>query len=109
MKKMIPMLVAAVALAAVSAKAADGKALYEDSCAKCHGSDGKGQTTMGKRIGAKDYTDAKVQDALKDDAAFKAVKEGVKDKDGKVLMKPSEGVSDADIKAMVAFMRTFKK
>jgi len=109
MKKMIPVIVAVVALAAVSAKAADGKALYEDSCAKCHGTDGKGQTKMGQKVGAKDYTDAKVQDALKDDAAFKAVKEGVKDKDGKFVMKASEGVSDADIKAMNAYMRTFKK
>lgn len=109
MKKMIPVMIAAVALATVSAKAADGKALYEDSCAKCHGSDGKGQTKMGQKVGAKDYTDAKVQDALKDDAAFKAVKEGVKDKEGKVAMKASEGVSDEDIKAMLAYMRTFKK
>ena len=33
---------------------------------------------MGKKHGAKDYTDAKVQDELKDEAAFKAIKEGLK-------------------------------
>jgi len=43
------------------------------------------------------------------DAAFKAIKEGLKDKDGKVLMKPQEGASDQDIKDLVAYMRTFKK
>ena len=32
-----------------------------------------------------------------------------KDKDGKVLMKPAEDLSDDDIKALVALMRTFKK
>jgi len=48
----------------------------------CHGSDGKGETKMGKKYGAKDYTDPKVQEALKDDAAFKATKEGLKDKEG---------------------------
>jgi cytochrome c1 len=64
---------------------------------------------MGKKLGAKDYSDAKVQDALKDDAAVKAIKEGLKDKDAKVLMKPIEGASDADIKDLVAYMRTFKK
>lgn len=97
------------AAAALTASAADGKALYEKDCAKCHGTDGKGQTKMGQKMGAKDYTDAKVQDAMKDDAAVKAIKEGLKDKDGKVLMKPAEGASDEDIKAMVAYMRTFKK
>jgi cytochrome c551/c552 len=64
---------------------------------------------MGKKIGAKDYSDPKVQAGLSDDAAFKAIKDGFKDKEGKVLMKPSEGYSDADIKAMLAYMRTFKK
>ena len=63
----------------------------------------------GQKTGAKDYTDAKVQAELKDEAAFKAIKEGLKDKDGKVLMKPAEGTSDEDIKALVAYMRTFKK
>src|SRR5215472_11853845 len=109
MKKLIPLVVAAIALTAGSAFAADAKVQYEKDCAKCHGADGKGETKMGKKLGAKDYTDAKVQAELKDDAAFKAIKEGLKDKDGKVLMKPAEGTSDEDIKALVAFMRSFKK
>jgi cytochrome c553 len=109
MKKLIALTIAVLAIPALSACAADGKALYEKDCSKCHGADGKGDTKMGKKMGAKDYTDAKVQDALKDDAAFKAIKEGFKDKDGKVLMKPSEGLSDEDIKGLVAYMRKFKK
>ena len=110
MKKLIALTVAALAISALSLRAADGKALYEDKgCAKCHGADGKGETKMGKKSGAKDYTDAKVQEELKDDAAIKAIKEGYKDKEGKVVMKPSEGISDEDAKALVAYMRTFKK
>jgi cytochrome c553 len=109
MKKLIPLLVAALVLPALAVRAADAKALYEKDCAKCHGPDGKGETKMGKKMGAKDYTDAKVQDELKDDAAFKAIKEGLKDKEAKVLMKPAEDTSDADIKALVAYMRKFKK
>ena len=108
MKKLIAISIA-IAAAGLSARAADSKATYEDQCAKCHGVDGKGATKMGQKLGAKDYTDAQVQAELKDDAAIKATKEGLKDKDGKVLMKPSEGLSDDDIKGLVAYMRTFKK
>jgi len=98
-----------MAVSALSAGAAEAKANYEKSCAKCHGADGKGETKMGKKMGAKDYTDAKVQDEMKDEAAFKAIKEGLKDKDGKKLMGPAEDMSDAEIKDLVAFMRKFKK
>ena len=64
---------------------------------------------MGQKLGAKDFTDAKVQAALTDDAATKAIKEGLKDADGKTLMKPADGLSDDDVKGLVAYMRTFKK
>ncbi len=109
MKKLLTVTIAILAVAALSARAADGKALYGEHCAKCHGANGNGDTKMGKKLGAKDYTDAKVQAELKDDAAAKAIKDGVKDKDGKQVMKPAEGLSDDDIKALVAYMRTLKK
>ncbi len=89
--------------------AADGKALYEQHCAKCHGSDGKGDTKMGKKLGAKDYSSSKTWEAVTDSAAMKAVKEGFKDKEGKVVMKATEGVSDGDAKAMVDYMKTLRK
>ena len=99
---------AAFALAlTTTAFAADGKAVYSDNCTKCHGDDGKGATKMGTKLGAKDYSDAAVQAAVSDDQAFKAIKEGLK-KDDKTLMKPSE-LSDEDIKASVAYIRTLKK
>ena len=109
MKKIIVIGLALGLASALSASAADAKENYTQNCAKCHGADGKGDTKMGKKLGIKDYTDAKVQDELKDDAAFKAIKEGLKDKDGKTLMKPAESMSDDDIKALVTYMRTFKK
>jgi|ERR1051325_3670963 cytochrome c553 len=108
MKKIIALSLGLAALS-LTAVAGDAKAIYEKDCTKCHGADGKGDTKMGKKLNIKDYTDAKVQAEMKDDEAFKAIKEGLKDKEGKVLMKPAEGVSDDDIKALVAYMRSFKK
>ncbi len=92
----------------VSASAADVKENWEKSCAKCHGPDGKGDTKMGKKLEVKDFTDAKVQGDMKDDAMLKAIKEGVKDGE-KVRMKPIEGLSDDEMKALVKFVRDFKK
>jgi cytochrome c6 len=94
---------------ATVASAADAKENWDKNCAKCHGADGKGETKMGQKLGVKDYTDAKVQADLKDEAAFKGIKEGVKDKDGKVVMKASEALTDDEIKALVQHVRALKK
>ena len=93
----------------LAASAAEPKENWANSCARCHGADGKGQTNMGKRLNCKDYTDAGVQTALTDDAAFKAIKEGFQTSDGKTVMRPATNLSDDDIKGLVAYMRAFKK
>ena len=109
MKKLITVAVVLLVGACVSAHAADAQENWTKSCAKCHSADGTGQNKMGQKLGIKDLTDAKVQAALTDDAAFKAIKEGVKDKEDKVVMKPAEGLTDDEIKALVQHVRSFKK
>jgi mono/diheme cytochrome c family protein len=84
-------------------------AIWADQCAKCHGEDGKGQTKMGKKLGIRDLTDAQVQAKFTDADAIKAIKEGIKDKDGKLAMKPIEGLTDAEIASLVPYVRTLKK
>jgi len=89
--------------------AAEAKANWDKHCAKCHGVDGKGQTKMGKQAGAKDYTDPKVQAELKDDKAIKTIKEGLS-VDGKKKMDPyADKLNDDEVKALVAYIRAFKK
>jgi mono/diheme cytochrome c family protein len=41
--------------------AADGEATYKAKCAMCHGPDGAGDTTMGKKLKVRDLRSADVQ------------------------------------------------
>ncbi len=103
-------LIAAITLTlgALTASAGDAKETWEKTCAKCHGMDGKGNTKIGKKLDIKDFTDGKYQASLKDDAMFKAIKEGLKDGE-RLRMKAAEGLSDDEIKAMVAYVRAMKQ
>lgn len=98
-----------VCVAAVAAQAEDAKAVFEKECAKCHGTDGKGDTKMGKKMGARNLTDAKVQADLTDERIVKAVKEGLKEKGtDKTLMKAFDNLSADDIQGLVKHVRSLK-
>ena len=96
-------------VAVLNVSAADGKANWDSLCAKCHGAEGKGDTKIGQKLGVKDLTDAKVQSELKDEAITKSIKEGMKDADGKTLMKPFDTLSDDEVKALAQYVRSLKK
>ena len=66
------LLVAVLALPA-SVASADVAAVYKKHCASCHGADGSGNTRMGKKSGARDYRDPKVQASFSDAEALKAI------------------------------------
>jgi len=108
MKKIVLLAMMFGLAATLSMKGAEAKENWDTLCAKCHGADGKGDTKIGAKLGCKDFTDAKVQADIKDDAAFKSLKEGMK-KDDKTLMSPFDTLSDAEIKALVAYVHTLKK
>jgi cytochrome c553 len=114
MKKMILLAAMFGLAAALTAKGAEAKDNWETLCQKCHGAEGKGDTKMGTKLGAKDFSDAKVQADIKDDDAIKAIKEGLKSDDGKTLMKPfvtgaDSPLSDDEVKALLAYVRGLKK
>lgn len=81
---------------------ADGAATYKAKCAACHGDDGTGQTTMGKKLGVRDLGSADVQKQT--DAQLLAIVTNGKNK------MPAYGgkIADPDLKALVAHLRTFK-
>jgi cytochrome c553 len=102
-------LIGGAPLAVLTVYAADVKANWGEHCAKCHGDDGKGQTKMGRKLSISDMSDPKVQAKFTDEEAMKAMKEGVKDSAGKVTMKPIEGVSEPEMKELIAYLRALKK
>ena len=109
MKVIVTIIISLFAASAVSLQAADAKANWDANCAQCHGKSGAADTKMGKQLNAKDLTDAKVQAAFTDAKATQSIKEGVKE-NGKTTMKAFGGkLTDDEIKALVAYVRTLKK
>jgi mono/diheme cytochrome c family protein len=109
MKKLMIIGVALLVAGAVTVRAADAKENWDKNCTKCHGADGKGKTKMGEKLAVKDYTDAKVQDGLKDDVMTKAIKDGVKDGEKTKMKGFGDALSDEEVKALVKYVRDFKK
>jgi cytochrome c6 len=82
---------------AAPARAEDAKALFNSKCASCHGPDGKGQTAMGKKLGAKDIS------SLHDSEAeiAKEIEEG---KPPKMLAYKGK-LTEAQIKALASYVK----
>jgi len=107
--KKITILALSLCLVAGGSALADAKANWSAKCAGCHGADGSGNTPMGKKVGAMNLTDASKQAAFTDAQAAAAIKDGVKE-GGKTKMTAfGDKLSEADIKALVAYVRTLKK
>ena len=109
MKAIISIIITLLVASAYSAHAADAKANWDANCAQCHGKNGAADTKMGKTLNAKDLTNPKVQVEFTDAKATQSIKEGVKE-NGKTTMKAFGGkLTDEEIKALVAYVRTLKK
>ena len=103
------LLIAGVIGSAIGVAAADPATDWAKNCASCHGKDGSGSTIMGKQLGIVDYRSASVQASFSDAQAVTIIKQGVTS-GGKQKMKGYAGVlSDDQIKALVGYIRSFKK
>jgi mono/diheme cytochrome c family protein len=95
-------LVVIVSLAsAVCFAQSSGQATYKAKCQMCHGATGTPSPGMAKMMGIKPISDPDIQ-KLTDDQMITAVK------NGKGKMKPVTGLTDAQIKEVVAFYRGLK-
>ena len=109
MKLFLTLTLTLLIASALSVRAADAKENWTKYCAQCHGADGTANTPMGKKLNAKNLTDSKVQAAFTDAKAATSIKEGVKE-NGKVTMKAfGDKLSDDEVKALVAYVRSLKK
>lgn len=92
-------LAAIVSMAGAVSFAQSGEATYKAKCAMCHGPSGTPSPGMAKMLGIKsaaDYKSVSVADMIS------VVK------NGKNKMKPVAGLSDAQVKDVVAYFRTLK-
>jgi cytochrome c553 len=106
MKKLPIVIIAALALMATTARAAEAKDNFVKYCKSCHGLEGKGDTPLGQKFKVRDYSDPAVQGTLKDEEMFKAIKEG----NEKNHMKPmADKMTDDEIKALGTYLRGLKK
>ncbi|HEV3037391.1 MAG TPA: cytochrome c [Candidatus Angelobacter sp.] len=80
----------------------DAAALYKSKCQVCHGADGKGDTTAGKKIGVKDFHSPEVA-KMSDAELFEVTKKG-KEK----MPAYDKKLTDDQIKALVKFLRSLK-
>jgi mono/diheme cytochrome c family protein len=92
----------AIAISAVHAQTS-GAATYKAKCQMCHGADGMGATPAGKAMKAIPFNDPQI--AGKSDAELIAATKNGKGKMPAYAAK----LSDGDIKAVVAYIRTFAR
>lgn len=98
-------LVAMISLPAGLAAADAGEDVYVKKCTSCHGKDGKGQTPKGKKLGARDLSDPSVQNK-----SDKDLEDTVLHGSANLMMPGLHGnVTPEEAKAVVKFIRTFKK
>ncbi len=87
----------------------DPKELFSTSkCTTCHGEDGRGDTEQGRKLNVPDFTDKKWSEQTSDKKMVSAIRNGEKDKKGKVLMPAYRTkLSPQQIEALAAYVRTF--
>lgn len=103
------LIVLLAAVAVPSLYAADAATLWKKKCSDCHGPDGRGDTKKGRKLYISDLTQPALQAKFTDEEAANAIKHGLKDANGKVIMKAVRGLSDQEIQALVAYVRAMKK
>jgi mono/diheme cytochrome c family protein len=78
-----------------------GESTYKAKCQSCHGANGVPNPSLAKLLGVKPVSDPEVQKLTPDQMASAV-------KNGKGKMKPVAGLTDAQVKDVVAYYRGLK-
>src|SRR2546423_15603839 len=97
------LLAAAILSMSILASAQNAETLYKSKCAACHGPDGAGATTMGKKLSAKDFRAPEVS-KLSDAELFDITKKG-KNK----MPAYDKKLTDDQIKDLIKYIRNLCK
>lgn len=77
--------------------------IYDQYCARCHGTDGKAETRMGKSMGARNFTDKTWQNDTKDEDILETIKEG-----NGAMPSFKNKLTEDKVKSLVGRIRKFK-
>lgn len=82
----------------------DAASLFNEYCAKCHGKDGRAKGFKAKLAGVRNLTDTKWHESVTDERIFNSITNGRN-------RMPAFGkkLTDAQIEALVAFVRSLRK
>jgi len=85
--------------------AVDGREVFENNCAACHGLDGRAKTPQGKKLKAHDLRESKLTDA----EIERQIRQGKQNAAG-VLVMPAFGkeLSDEAIAAVIVTVKGFR-
>ena len=85
----------------------DGAVLFKQKCVACHGADASGATPAGQKLKIRDLRSVDVQKQT-DDQLFDIIANGGPSKRPTHIFK-AKGLTDADVKALVTYIRSIKK
>ena len=111
------LLIACVSLliSGTSSRAADagnvekGKALYDESCAKCHGNTGAGDGRAGRELDPKPNPFNDKSKLATDEVLFKGTRGGGKAVGKSGTMEAFPNLTDAQINDVIAYIKTLAK
>ncbi len=91
----------------------DGKAVYEKTCLKCHGAEGKGDgpvTKLVKNQTMGDLSDKGAMEQYSEEDLYKLIAEGGEAL-GKAKLMPAhkDKLDEAQIKALITYLKTFQE
>lgn len=82
----------------------NAKALYDKTCATCHGKDGRASSVRGKLTKAQKFTDASWQNSTSDEDMIETIENGR----GKMPAYKNKLTAE-QIKSLASYIRKFKK